>query len=341
MKSNVLLIYTGGTIGMQKSQEDGSLTPFDFDSVLSQIPELQLIDCNIGSVHFDEPIDSSNMSPKHWINLGQIIEENYHTYDGFVILHGTDTMAYTASALSFLLENLNKPVILTGSQLPIGILRSDARENLINSVEIASHKNAKGESVVKEVAVYFENRLYRGNRVFKNSSQNFEAFQSFNYPELAIAGVQLKYNEYALYPKQSGMFHAHTKLESQVSVVQIFPGMTEEIFEAMMNAPAKGIILYTFGAGNAPNYPWFFNVIKKTLARGMLIANVTQCRSGGISPDLYRAGKELNALGVLNGKDMTLEAALTKMMFLLARSLRLNTVKKLYSESIKGELTSA
>ena len=340
MKSNVLIIYTGGTIGMQKSEKDGSLKPFDFDSVLSKIPDLKLIDCTIDSVSFKVPIDSSNMSPDQWIELGQIIEDNYHVYDGFVILHGTDTMAFTASALSFLLENLNKPVILTGSQLPIGIIRSDARENLINSVEIASAKNKKGEARIKEVAVYFENKLFRGNRVFKNSSEDFEAFQSFNYPELAEAGVKLKYNEHAIYPKQSGMFHAHTQLENKVSIVQIFPGMTQEIFAAMMNVPAKGIILHTFGAGNAPNVEWFFDVIRKVIDNGVYVANITQCRSGGITPGLYEVGTELQNLGVLDGKDMTIEAALTKMMFLLARGLRPQTLKKLYVESIKGEFTT-
>jgi L-asparaginase len=323
---------------MRQSKKDGSLEPFDFDSLLKQIPELSFLDCTIETHSFGDPVDSSNMTPDHWIRLGQIIEEEYHNHDGFVILHGTDTMAFTASALSFLLENLNKPVILTGSQLPIGILRSDARENLINSVEIAARKNSDGKSTVKEVAVYFEYKLYRGNRVFKNSSENFDAFKSPNYPELAEAGVKLKFNSYALYPEQSGMFHAHTRMENKVGVVRVFPGLTEEVFRAMVLAPVKGIIIHTFGAGNVPNAPWFFDVIREALENGVCVANVTQCRSGGVTPGLYAAGKELQNLGVLNSGDMTIEAALTKMMFLLARNLPIKTLKKLYEHPIKGEL---
>ena len=339
--SHVLLIYTGGTIGMQQDPESGGLKPFDFDSLLNQIPELELINCTIDCFSFDEPVDSSNMSPEDWIILGKVIEKNYHDYDGFVILHGTDTMAFTASALSFLLENLNKAVILTGSQLPIGILRSDARENLINSIEIAASKDASGNSQVKEVAVYLENKLYRGNRVFKNSTQDFNAFQSLNYPALAEAGVRLQYNKHALYPKQNGMFYAHSEMESSVIVVHLFPGMTKEIFKAMMTTPAKGIILYTFGAGNTPKEGWFFDLIEEAINRGAYIANITQCRGGGVESGLYAAGIKQKKLGVLSGSDMTIEAGLTKMMFLLSRDLSQKAFKNLYIKSLKGELTES
>jgi len=341
LDTSVLLIYTGGTIGMQQDPETGALKPFDFHSLLKQIPELELIDCNIDSFSFDEPIDSSSMTPGDWIVLGKVIEKNYHDYDGFVILHGTDTMAFTASALSFLLENLNKAVILTGSQLPIGILRSDARENLINSIEIAAAKDAKGDNLLHEVAVYFEYKLYRGNRVFKNSSQDFNAFQSLNYPHLAVAGVSLKYNKHALYPKQSGMFYAHSNMENCVNVIRLFPGMSETVFKAMMTTPAKGIILHTFGAGNTPKESWFYKLIESAINRGVFVANITQCRGGGVTSGLYAAGIKLQKLGVLSGGDMTIEAGLTKMMFLLSRDLSPKAFKNLYIKSLKGELTEA
>ncbi len=341
LDSSVLLIYTGGTIGMQQDPETGGLKPFDFDSLLSQIPELGAINCNIDSFSFDEPIDSSSMIPDDWIALGKVIEKNYHDYDGFVILHGTDTMAFTSSALSFLLENLNKAVILTGSQLPIGILRSDARENLINSIEIAAAKDASGESLIKEVAVYFEYKLYRGNRVFKNSSQDFNAFQSLNYPLLAESGVRLQYNKYALYPKQNGMFYAHSKMDNCVIVIRLFPGISEIIFKAMMTTPAKGIILHSFGAGNTPKESWFLKLVEEAITRGVFIANITQCRGGGVTAELYDAGIRLKKLGVLSGGDMTIEAGLTKMMFLLSSKLSQKAFKNLYIKSLKGELTEA
>lgn len=340
MSSKVLVIYTGGTVGMHKDPESGALKPLDFDGLRKHIPELQLLPCEIDSISFNDPIDSSNMSASEWIELATIIEENYHQYDGFVILHGSDTMAYTSSALSFMLENLEKPVILTGSQLPIGILRSDAKENLINSIEIAALKDKNDESLIQEVAVYFEYKLYRGNRVFKNSSENFEAFESLNYPALAEAGVNMKINHRFLNKGTNGVFRAHKKMNTNVAVVQLFPGFNAKIFNAVVETGVEGIILLSFGAGNTPTNSELFSSIKKAQEKGMKIANITQCRAGGVSPGMYEAGRGLKDLGVLNGKDMTLEAGLTKMMFLLELKLSEKAFIKHYSDSLKGELTN-
>lgn len=339
MKSNVLVIYTGGTIGMQKDPDTGALMPLEIDGLIRHIPEMALLDCNISSVSFETPIDSSDMSAKEWIELATIIEDHYHSYDGFVILHGSDTMAYTSSALSFLLENLDKPVILTGSQLPIGILRSDAKENIINSLEIASAKDLEGKSIVQEVCIYFEYKLYRGNRVFKNSSENFEAFESFNYPPLAEAGVNIKYRKRFLNKGTNGVFRAHKTLNTNVAVIPLFPSFNPDIIQMMIDKNVEGIILLTFGSGNTPTNEVFFKAIEEGINKGIKIANITQCRGGGVRPGMYAAGLAIQKLGVLDGKDMTMEAGLTKMMFLLSLKLSDKAFKRLYSEPLKGELT--
>ena len=340
MDSNILLIYTGGTVGMHKNPETNALAPVNFEILKSDIPELDLLDCNIEYLSFEKPIDSSEMNPERWVELAGMIADNYHSFDGFVILHGSDTMAYTASALSFLLENLGKPVILTGSQLPLGILRSDARENLMNSLEIASMIGSDGNALVQEVTVYFESRLYRGNRVFKNSSENFEAFESYNYPVLAESGVNLKFNMTALSRLQNGVFMAHNKMTSKVAVITLFPGITGAIINAVHEKGVKGIILQTYGSGNAPYSDHLFEAIDEAIKSGIKIANISQCKAGTVVPGKYESGMMLKKLGVLNGKDMTLEAGITKMMFMLTLRLSEKAFNKMYSESLKGELTN-
>lgn len=323
VEKSILLIYTGGTIGMQKGR-DNSLVPFDFEQFIKEVPELNSIDITLQSLTFKNPIDSSNMHPNNWVDLAEIIEKNYEKYHGFVILHGSDTMAYTASALSFLFENLSKPVILTGSQLPIGIRRTDAKENLITAIEIA----ASGQ--VSEVAVYFEYKLLRGNRTVKINAEHFEAFDSPNYPYLAQAGVHIHYYNNSL-AKTPQAFFVHKSMDTSVALLKLYPGISREIVQAILRSSSKGIILETYGSGNAPTHTTFLNAISEAIENGKIILNISQCLSGSVSQGFYETSSKLEAMGVVSGKDMTSEAALTKMMFLLGQKKTHHHVSKTLS----------
>ena len=287
MRSSILIIYTGGTIGMIQDPETGALMPFNFDHLLDNVPELKRLGFLISSIQFEPPIDSSEIDPASWIRLVKIIADNYNTYDGFVVLHGTDTMAYTASALSFMLENLAKPVILTGSQLPIGMLRTDGKENLITAIEIAAAKE-NGFPVVPEVCIFFQNHLMRGNRTSKISAENFNAFRSLNYPALARVGMHIRYDNNLInkvrVPKP---LKPHYLMDTNVVILKIFPGITPQTVDSILNIPhLKGVVLETYGTGNAPSKPWFLDMLRAAVARGIVIVNVTQCSSGSVQMSL-------------------------------------------------------
>lgn len=339
-KPNILLIYTGGTIGMVKDFDTNSLRAFNFDNLLIRIPEIKQLDCNIFTYSFEEPIDSSNMNPKYWLQIAEIIEKNYAAVDGFVVLHGSDTMSYTASALSFMLENLSKPVVFTGSQLPIGDLRTDAKENLITAIQVASLQE-NGVAQIKEVCLYFEYKLYRANRTTKINAEHFEAFASLNYPELASSGVHLKvFSVNLLENKTSGMFFVHKNMCPKIAVLKLYPGITEAVVKAVLNTPnIKGVILETYGSGNAPTLKWFIDLLSEALLKGIQVVNVTQCSGGSVIMGHYETSVKLQELGLISGNDITFEAAITKMMYLLSKNLSKVDFKKMFESSIKGELT--
>jgi L-asparaginase len=337
---NILLIYTGGTIGMIKEPKSGVLQAFNFDHLLIKIPELNLLDCTIDTVSFERPIDSSNMEPRYWIRIAEIIESHYDSFDGFVILHGSDTMSYSASALSFMLENLDKPVIFTGSQLPIGDLRTDAKENLITSIQIASLQEY-GEPVIREVGLYFEYKLYRGNRTTKLNAEHFEAFASLNYPDLAESGVRLKVNHQYLHkPDGSKPLVVHKKLDTNIALVKLFPGISQHLLESIINTKnLKGIILETYGAGNCSTQDWFINLLNRTIQKGVSIINVTQCSGGSVMMGQYETSSQLEKIGIISGKDITTEAALTKLMYLLGKNLSSENLKKGFEIAVCGEIS--
>jgi L-asparaginase len=340
-KPRILLIYTGGTIGMIKDYKTNALKVFDFSQIIEKIPELQQLDCSIQSVSFETPIDSSNMNTKYYIDIVEIIEEHYTDVDGFVILTGSDTMSYVASAISFMLENLQKPIIFTGSQLPIGDLRTDAKENLITSVEIASaHKN--GVPVISEVCLYFEYQLFRANRTTKISAEQFEAFASMNFPPLAESGVHLKFNQ-SLIQRKSNKEQSlviRKKLVDDVVILKLFPGITNMVIESILNTSnLKGVVLETYGAGNTPNSERFIAVLKRAIQKGIKIVNVTQCKSGGVLMGRYDTSIMLKEIGVIDGKDITLESAVAKLMYLLNEHLSTTDFKTIFEKSLRGEMT--
>ncbi|PWH85721.1 asparaginase [Brumimicrobium oceani] len=336
-QSKVLMIYTGGTIGMIEDPETGALMAFDFDHLSDQIPELSRINAELEVVSLGEPIDSSDMCPEIWQNIAQKVVDNYEDYDGFVILHGSDTMAFTASALSFMLQGIKKPVILTGSQLPIGTIRTDGKENLITSIEIAASK-IEEESIIQEVAIYFEYSLYRGNRTTKVSAHAFEAFISPNYLDLAVAGVDIKYHPSAFFKTELQELNYKPKMDDRVALMKIFPGFSTEVYKSMFDfQKVKAVVIESFGAGNVPNNTAFFEMIKSYISEGGIVINITQCSSGSVSQGKYANSTMLNQIGVISGGDLTTEAAITKIMYLLGNYSDVEEIKRLMQVSLVGE----
>jgi L-asparaginase len=339
-KPSILIIYTGGTIGMVQKSANGTLVPVKFDHIQEEVPDLDRLGYHLQVVTFTPPIDSSNMTTAIWVKIAVTIERNYHKYDGFVILHGTDTMAYTASALSYMFENLDKPVVLTGSQLPIGILRTDGKENLITAIQIAAARR-NGVAIVPEVCVYFNSRLFRGNRISKRHADDFSAFSSVNYPPLAIAGVEIKYfQENIFHSPNKGILKVRSQFDENVVVLKFFPGIGKMVFENILNIPGlKGVVLESFGSGNIPNSRWMISLIKNAIKRKIIFLNVTQCQGGAVDMSRYETGIELQNAGVVSGKDMTTEAAVTKLMFLLGQGLEIEEIKLHLNKSLIGEIS--
>jgi L-asparaginase len=338
-KAKILLIYTGGTIGMRKDFDTGALKAFNFSKLLQRIPELKQLECEIETISFEEPIDSSNMNPEEWARMAAIVESNYDEFDGFVVLHGSDTMSYSASALSFMLENLAKPVIFTGSQLPIGDLRTDAKENLITAIQIASLQE-NGLPVITEVCLYFEYKLYRGNRTTKINAEHFKAFTSPNYPAMVESGVHLNMRRELFFARNEGKkLEVHKDLDNNVVIIKMFPGISEAVLSAIFDIPGlKGIVLETYGSGNAPTEDWFMALLVKAINNGLHIVNVTQCSGGSVNMGQYETSTGLKAIGVISGKDITTEAAITKLMYLLSRNSAEKDFKTIFETSLRGEI---
>ncbi len=339
-KASILIIYTGGTIGMRTDEATGALVPFDFSSIYDEFPSLRRLNVEIDVHTVERVIDSSNVDAQAWCDLALLIQEKYEQYDGFVVLHGTDTMSYTASALSFMLENLRKPVVFTGSQIPIGVLRTDGRENLITAIEIAGAYVA-GVARVGEVSLYFQNKLYRANRTTKWSAEDLDAFRSPNFPPLAEVGVNIYYNTQLVLPGQGGeKLRVSNSMSDGVAVVTLIPALSLEMFEQMLSCQGlRGVVLQTYGAGNAPTDARFLDVIKRAVERGIVILNISQCTNGRVEMSLYQTGLALEEAGVVCGYDMTLEAATTKMSYLLGKYRSAEAVKESLKINLKGELS--
>lgn len=340
-RSSILIIYTGGTIGMKNDAATGALVPFDFSGIYDEFPSLKRLNVDIEVLTMDPIIDSSNIAPRNWILLAELIRDNYARYDGFVVLHGTDTMSYTASAMSFMLENLSKPVVFTGSQIPIGILRTDGRENLITAIEIAGALIDE-QPEVPEVSLYFQNRLYRANRTIKLSAEELDAFRSYNYPPLAEVGVSISYNLPAiLRPAPSSELRIATHLADGVMIVKLFPGMSKELLRTILTSPnLRALVLETYGAGNAPTSEWCIRTLEEAIARGVIILNVTQCAQGRVQMELYETGLQLQNAGILSGHDMTTEAAVTKLMYVLGLGLSKDETLEMLRKPLHGEFTA-
>lgn len=336
--TKILIIYTGGTIGMVNDAKTGTLIPFNFEQIKKNVPELARLNYALSIHSFDPILDSSNMDPEIWKELAVLVQSKYNDFDGFVILHGSDTMSFTASALSFMLQNLAKPVVLTGSQLPIGEIRTDAKENLITALEIAATKN-KDVAMVPEVCVYFDYQLFRGNRSIKYNSEKFEAFQSPNYPILAEAGVNLIFNQKYILPIPTSPFQIHTHLNANIGVLKIYPGITEQAVKAITQSAVDAIILESFGSGNTSTASWFTDSLAEAIAQGKIIVDISQCKGGSVQLGKYETSRELQQMGVISGYDMTFETAVAKLMYLMGRELPLQEIKRLMETSIVGELT--
>ena len=339
--NNVLLISTGGTITMVRDQRTGALVPADLETFKAYLPELFASETRVDIQAFTPLIDSSDIGPESWRQMAQMVYDNYDRYDGFVILHGTDTMSYSASALSFMLENLSKPVVFTGSQLPVGVLRSDARENLQTAIEIAAAKDEEGNAIVPEVTIYFEDRLFRANRTTKRNAEHFSAFNSYNYPALAKAGVHITYQPHLVhYSDLSKPLVLHTEYDCNVAVLKLFPGIQPAVVRALLRTKGlRGVVLETFGAGNAPSDKWLYHELKNAVERGVIIVNKTQCNTGSVEMGLYAVSLNLMKAGVLSGYDITTEALLTKMMLLLGEHEDSEQVKQLLMTNLCGEIT--
>ncbi|GLU57155.1 L-asparaginase 1 [Dyadobacter frigoris] len=340
-RASVLVIYTGGTLGMVYETKGKQLVPFNFEQVIEKVPEIRRLDFEITFLTLNEPIDSSNMNPEIWIELAKIIFDHYEKYDSFVILHGTDTMAYTASGLSFLLDNLNKPVILTGAQLPIGVARSDARENFITALELAAATNEDGTPILSEVCIYFNSHLLRGNRSKKQESSDFNAFHSENYPLLANAGVRIDWNLPFIKPfEKNKKVKTQSKLDTNVAFLKLFPGINKQVVKSILGIEGiKGIVMETYGAGNATTEPWFLEEIQKTIERGVIIFNVSQCDGGRVAQGHYQTSKFLKQVGVVSGSDITAEAAITKMMYVFGKETDHSKCVEMLKNPMRGEMT--
>ena len=338
--TKILIIYTGGTVGMVYDHKLKTLVPIGFKEIKNNIPEIERLGFAFSVHAFKPPLDSSNMNAETWKMLAHVIYKNYGKFDGFVVLHGSDTMAFTASALSFMFENLSKPIVLTGSQLPVGEIRTDAKENIITALEIAAAKKGK-KAMVPEVCIYFDYRLFRGNRSKKYNAEKFEAFYSMNYPVLAEAGVTIKYEEQFILPSPQQKMKLHTSLSSDIAVLKLFPGINKIAVDAVLQTQGiRAVVMETFGSGNTITAPWFIESLQTAIKKGIIILNITQCDGGAVELGRYETSIHLKKLGVISGYDMTFEAAVTKLMFLLGQQLTIPEIKKLLSTSIRGELSN-